>query len=183
MGERIVYFWLKNFEYSDQERYEIIEQVVPSELHSHGNYLDFGVLEENKLIAFYEVKAQDYILDKDAFNKALLSIWDQEFELRKCKSLAGIEYEIIDDFKAFLVLLVPPNKKTVTEKLLPNELKNIILFEEIFAKISTEQIAQIKEEITEKMQKDYDEEIEALKNPTQGKRLLKIFKAAKKTKS
>lgn len=108
IGEAIVRQWL-HYRYPEAEGYEIKYQILPSGIdRSGGPYLDFGILKDGLLEYVYEVKTQDYKLDK--LNKALKYIWENQGDLSTFEVQNDPKkYPVSPNFEAILILLVQPN--------------------------------------------------------------------------
>ncbi len=184
LGERIVEYWLEQ-KYPKEKGYFIIEEVVPQKhLKQGGNYLDFGVVRDDKVVAVYEVKTQDYGLKKHSFNDALIALWNKKnkFEkiIRQYIEDEKKEFKLADKFNARLVLLVPPPKATM-DNLEKDEWENIMLMEEIFKDLKDKGF-QIKN-ILSKVKEDLEEEQKCIKNPTKNQTLKDKFYTLRKEKT
>ncbi|MHA1343698.1 MAG: hypothetical protein ACTSQG_06910 [Promethearchaeota archaeon] len=181
LGEQIVKQWLKNIKYPESKGYKIIEQVIPAGFPKKGGaYLDFCIIKNDSVKAVYEVKTQDYIAGKNfPFNNALLYLWEnrEKIELFEIQDKTEV-FKCSPDFKAYLVLLVPPNEKGM-EIIKDKNLKYVLLFEEIFKEIEKRNL-DLKKEILQNIIKDLEGEICSLKKPTKGKTLIEPFKKRRK---
>ena len=64
VGGAVVCQWLRH-RCPAEDGYEVVSQVRPLGVRATGGpYLDFGVVKGTELIALYEVKSQDHVLDK-----------------------------------------------------------------------------------------------------------------------
>lgn len=164
VGERIVRQYLEETYASDQ--HEIVEQIIPATVgRKGGGYLDFGVLKNGNVEYVYEVKCQDYILDKGfQINKALLYLWENphsaesfyiQEESRECRS---------KNFqRAYLVSLAGPNEDFIKKHGIHN-CANIILFSEVLDRISIDI-----ESLFLELQKDTQLTIDRIRKPLSGK--------------
>ena len=164
VGERIVRQYLEETYASDQ--HEIVEQIIPATVsRKGGGYLDFGVLKNGNVEYVYEVKCQDYILDKGfQVNKALLYLWENphsaesfyiQEENRECRS---------KNFqRAYLISLSGPNKDFINKYGIHN-CANIILFSEVLDRISIDV-----ERLSSEFQKDLQLTIGRIRRPLSGK--------------
>lgn len=172
VGEAVVKEWLDK-KYSNLEEYKIVSQIMPNGVPKKGGgYLDFAVVKENIVTSIYEVKTQDYILDKTFhINKALLFMWENKGKNLELITQNREKYYSNSDTQSYLIILVPPNYDGINNVGM-NNLKNIILFKEIFKELEH---SFNKTKIRNELLNDFENEIENLKNPTQGKTLLDDF--------
>ena len=83
IGELVVQYWLEK---KYNKGFTIVRQIMPEEVDKKGGgYLDFGVINnKQEVVGVYEVKTQDYILDKGfKINKSLRYIWDNQGRILK----------------------------------------------------------------------------------------------------
>ncbi len=172
VGEAVVKEWLDK-KYPNSKGYKIVSQIMPEDMpRKGGEYLDFAVIKENIVNSIYEVKTQDCILDKTfPINKALLFMWENKGKNLKLITQNGEKYNSDIDTQSYLIILVPPNNDG-NNNIGKNNLKNIILFNEIFREFG-DSLNKVK--IHNELLSDLENEIENLKNPTQGKTLLNEF--------
>ena len=86
------------------------------------------------MLSVYEVKTQDYALDKHFnINKSLRHLWDNPDKNETILSQSGQEYSKHPDFKAYLVLLVPPNADG--QSTLRKNISNILYFSDVISQI------------------------------------------------
>lgn len=176
VGEAVVGQWLRH-KYPREEGYAVVSQVRPVGVPAKGGpYLDFGVVKGGELIVLYEVKSQDYIIDKSfKLNLSLLHVWSHRGEALEFVSQDGLGFQGLPDTEAYVVLLVGPNEGAIAN--IGNEnLSNIVLFSEIWEDDGWELdpnglMAEIKEDIPKV--------ISILKAPTQGKIINKRFLESK----
>lgn len=167
IGEIVFEEYLRN-EYSD---YEIVKEIAPYGINNRGGaYLDFGVTKQNKVYRIFEIKTQDYVMNKNSkINKSLLYTWNQKPNTFHLATKKEVVYHAAEDFEAELVLLVPPNRDFL-EKLGKANRKRIHLFSEY---ISAERIDANK--IREQFKSDMRKEIFTLLNPEKGKPQFRQF--------
>jgi len=148
IGEKIVEIWLKKI----FPKYKVIRQVIPEGVDKRGGpYLDFAVVKDKKIIKIYEVKTQEYPLNK--INKALCYIWESGSKIMKFKTQDNKEY-IAENFEAYIILLQKSDRN------LWNKYKDkIIFFKKIFNNLDIELISKI---ISEKGRVDIIKEINTL---------------------
>ena len=168
VGEVVVESWLKA-EYPEPA-YSIVYQIKPIDYDVRGGpYLDFGVIKDGKVCAIYEVKSADYIFD-GGINGALDAVWNNPVHDR-CYSTQDDPKRHIKadpDLKAYLVLLACPNDKGIA-KIRRQNLKQVILFSEVFEYLEKQDRADYLEHVHHDFDKRIGEVIETLKNPKQGK--------------
>lgn len=172
VGEAVVKEWLDE-KFPKSKGYKIVYQIMPEDVPKKGGgYLDFAVVNEDIVNSIYEVKTQDYILDKSFhINDALMFMWNNKGKKIKMITQDKEKYTSDVDTKSYLILLVPPNNDGINNIGL-NNLNNILLFEEIFEELGDSlDKAKIRIELID----DLEKEIENLKNPTQGKTLRDDF--------
>ena len=135
IGELLVEYWLKHVYYLNQPGIDVISQVRPARVDPRGGpYLDIGVLQNGKVLSVYEVKTQDYALDKHFnINKSLRHLWDNPDNNETILSQSRLEYSKHPDFKAYLVLLVPPNADG--QSTLKKNVSNILYFSDVISQI------------------------------------------------
>jgi hypothetical protein len=167
IGELVVENWLKK-KYPEDK---IISQIAVEKKRG-GGHLDFGILsKEKKIKAIYEVKTQDYIAGRDfKLNQGLVELW-QGKSSDKFVSQNDEIFGCDKNFKAFLILLAPPNDIFLKEY--PSHLKDIILFEDIIKEKPID--AQLRQKIIECFNSDMKEVFNILEKPSQGKRLRNAF--------
>ena len=168
VGELVVYQYLKN-KFPENKGYTILKEIIPSNFSQKGGgYLDLAVIYENKIIAIYEVKTQDFIFGKDFYpNPALRHIWQNN--PTQFKDSMNHKFIADKNMKSFLVLLVPPNNQACENIGLKN-IKNIILFSDL----NIDTFLNL-EDIKLLFQQDLENELSTIKNPRNGKRILKSF--------
>jgi hypothetical protein len=151
----------------------VVRQIIPTEISRRGGgYLDFGVIRNGVVEAVYEVKSQDYVLGKDfAINKALLHIWNLGTQSIDFETQEGGKYRSHPNIRAFLVLLVAPNKDGL-QKIGMKNLYNIILFQDIWGEFR-EKCAL--ERAIANVSEDAKKVVEILKHPTAGKLVTRSF--------
>ena len=172
IGEAVVEQWLKK-KYPEHEGFEIVSQAIPDNISKKGGgYLDFCVIQNNTALAVYEVKCQNYILNKgSSLNKALLEIWKNPGKVNKIETQDGDSFEVRKPFEAFLVLLVAPNESGI-RKIKTNNIAKVILFSDILEDITSS----IDEElIINNIRSDLATIFEVLQNPSQGKNVNRAF--------
>lgn len=85
-----------------------------------------------ELVALYEVKSQDYIIDKSfKLNSSLLYVWSHRGQQLEFASQDGQAFRGSPETEAYLVLLVGPNDSAIAN-IGQENLSNIILFSEIW---------------------------------------------------
>ncbi len=138
IGELLVEYWLKEVVYANTEDIEIISQVRPAEINPKGGpYIDIGVAQKGLMVSVYEVKTQDYALDKNfKINKALWHLWENPDECNTIICQNRNVYPKHEYFKAYLVLLVPPNQDGRIK--LREYYKNLVFFSKIISNINTD---------------------------------------------
>lgn len=171
IGEAVVEQWLR-WKYPAPE-FEVISQIIPADISpTGGGYLDFGVIQNQQVIGVYEVKSQDYILDKNfPINQALLRIWKGEEKPIGYKSQDGAEYFGDEQTMACLVSLVGPNQDFMN-KIGHDHLTHIILFQDIWDEFG--EVFEIGD-ILRIFSDDAEKVISMLRNPTQGKKITPEF--------
>jgi hypothetical protein len=99
LGERVVRQWLET-KYQAPE-YTIVEQVMSEGIERKGGgYLDFGVVDEREIRYVYEVKCQDYIMDKSfRLNPAMEYLWTRDHGPLTFVTQSGQHYRS-SDFQA-----------------------------------------------------------------------------------
>jgi hypothetical protein len=172
VGEAVVDQWLRK-KYPASEGFRIIQQVRPAAIPASGGpYVDFAVVRGNDLIALYEVKSQDYIIDKSfKLNDSLLYVWAQSGKELEFGSQVGQRFKGSASTEAYLVLLVGPNKDAIANIGAAN-LSKIILFSEIWEDLGWELDER---QIFDVIGEDVLKVLEILKRPTQGRRVKKAF--------
>ena len=131
LGEEIVRIWLEKVKYPGCK---VISQIMPTGIPKNGGpYLDFAVVKDDKLLAVYEVKTQDY--PELSVNKAVNYFWKKQGEAIPCISQNGEEYETMAKTKTFLVLLVAPSKVYFKDKKIEPPSESIIFFDQILKKL------------------------------------------------
>ncbi len=160
IGESVVAIWLKKIKYKNSE-YTIVEQIVPEELRKRGgNYLDFGVLRDDKVIAIYEVKTQDFEIYTSSLNKPLLELWLGNVKRNRFVIQDKKTYEGLEKIETKLVTLRKP--KEDAEFKLENIDDNIIYFSEILNELDKGNI-NYESAIVEETTENVETEIEFLK--------------------
>ena len=174
VGELIVYQYLKN-KFPESEGYKIIKEIIPLDFSQKGGgYLDLAVTQGDKIRKIYEVKTQDFIFGKDFYpNPALKYIWEKH--PTKFKDSMDNHFIADKNIKAFLVVLVPPNDQACVNIGLEN-IKNIILFSDL----NIDSFLNI-QKIKLLFQQDLEKELKSIKNPRNGKRIIKSFLAKRTT--
>ncbi|GAH20577.1 unnamed protein product [marine sediment metagenome] len=177
LGERIVRQWLENIVYKNEKHLKIVEQIVPLELYSPGGaFLDFGIIKNNKVYDIYEVKAQDYLLDRDDFNEPLIKMWKKETDYLDFKIQNNDEiFKSSKSVVPTLILLSPPDGNSIRNKLRDFEFQHIIFFSKIFNDFKESDFEISIDKIFEDMKKDIIFEINELQNPKKGKNNLVLF--------
>ena len=172
VGEAVVCQWLR-WKYAAAEGYTVISQVRPVDMPATGGpYLDFGVARGTDLVALYEVKSQDYILDKSfKLNSSLLYLWDHRGEAMEFASQDGRTFQGLPGTEAYLVLLVGPNDGAIANIGAAN-LSNIFLFSEIWEELGS---GFDREWVMAEIGEDIPKVLDILKQPTQGKLINKRF--------
>lgn len=170
VGEAVVAHWLQHMYPSAQ----IISQIIPTGVPKKGGaYLDFGVINNGHVEAVYEVKSQDYIFDKAfAINQALQFMWNNPERILEFQTQEGKMYSGVPSTKAYIILLVGPNE-TGIQRIGTNNLKNVILFENIWNDIEETNIPEI---IMRDIQIDVEKVLAILKSPVNGRRITPLFK-------
>jgi len=138
IGELLVEYWLKEVRYANQPGTETVLQVRPAEIDPKGGpYIDIGVAQNGKMLSVYEIKTQDYALDEHFnVNKALWHLWENPRTNETMISQNKQEYPKHTDFKAYLVLLVPPTQGGRSR--LKDYITNVIFFSEIISETDTD---------------------------------------------
>lgn len=172
VGEAVVCQWLRH-KYRANEDRQVVSQVRPLGVRATGGpYLDFGIVRGSDLIALYEVKSQDYILDKSFnLNSSLLYVWSHRGEALEFASQDGRTFRGSTETEAYLVLLVGPNEGAIAN-IGSENLSNVLLFSEIWTDTAWKMdwgalLAEIGEDIPKVLR--------ILKSPTQGKLINKRF--------
>jgi hypothetical protein len=176
VGEAVVCQWLRH-KYPAEDGYEVVSQVKPLGVRAKGGpYLDFGVVKGSNLIALYEVKSQDYILDKSFnLNSSLLYAWSHRGEALEFASQDGRTFRGSTETEAYLVLLVGPNEGAIANIGEAN-LPNILLFSELWADTGWDVD---RDGLLAEIAEDIPKVLGILKSPTQGKLINKRFLAMK----
>ena len=160
IGESVVAIWLKEIKYKNSE-YTIVEQIVPEELRKRGgNYLDFGIIKNSKVIAIYEVKTQDYAMYTSSLNKPLLELWLGNVKGNRFVIQDKKTYDGLGKIDAKLVTLRKP--KEDEELKLENIDDDIIYLSEILKELDEENI-NYKSAIVKETNENVKTEIEFLK--------------------
>ena len=172
VGEAIVEYWLR-WKYPVKDGFKIVSQIRPKAVPASGGpYLDFGVCRDGHIQYVYEVKGQDFIIDRSfAINRSLVYIWTANNDLGNFLSQDGDSFAAEDGLRALLVLLAPPNKDGM-KKIGRENLKNVILFADIWEELGSLLTA---DQILRNLEADLHVIIDIFKNPTAGRRLLPRF--------
>jgi hypothetical protein len=124
VGELIVEQWLRS-KFPSNQGYEIVNQIRPKGVAAKGGpYLDFGVIHRGIVHEIYEVKTQDYNLNK--INEALKHVWGNPIGPYLIQDKKA-ELMGTGGTRARLVLLVKP-QKSLTEEI---AVDNIVYFKTI----------------------------------------------------
>jgi hypothetical protein len=159
IGEEIVFEWLS------QQGKKVVRQVRPKGFPARGGpYLDFGVILENRLAEVYEVKTQDYALEKEAINKSLRYIWETA-GVRTFLDQKGAEYPC-ENPDARIVLLVKPQKDLAIEL---ERYDRVVYFDKIFRELDEEGEERVKR-IIERANSEFRDAIGVLRHLARRKR-------------
>ncbi|MBP7792020.1 MAG: hypothetical protein KA120_03055 [Candidatus Goldbacteria bacterium] len=171
IGELVVQYWLEK---KYNKGFTIVRQIMPEEVDKKGGgYLDFGVINnKQEVVGVYEVKTQDYILDKGfKINKSLRYIWDNQGRILKFITQDKREFIGCKDTTGRLILLVGANDEGI-KNIGCDNLKNVILFDDILNDNGFEiDIERLKKDLIEQI----NVVLNVLKNPVNGKTTTKKF--------
>ena len=80
--------------YKKSKEYTIASQIIPTNIPKKGGgYLDFGVIKNKIVEAVYEVKSQDYILDRGfGINKALREVCNDKHHIKSFITQEMVKY-------------------------------------------------------------------------------------------
>ena len=169
LGERVVRQWLETKYQSPQ--HAIVEQVIPAGVdRKGGGYLDFGIVSDGGIRYVYEVKCQDYIMDKSfRLNPAMDYLWTKDHGLLTFVTQSGQQYPSPDFQNARIVALVGPNQDFI-DRYGIERCANIILFSEILQQLEPDI-----DGIIEDSRKDFRAALGTIRKPTQGERVNRRF--------
>lgn len=170
LGEHVVRQWLETRYRAPQNT--IVEQVMPVEMDllRGGGYLDFGIASGGEIRYVYEVKCQDYIMDRSfRLNPALEYLWTKDGGPLTFVTQSGQQYLSSDFQKARIVALVGPNQDFI-DRYGIERCADIILFSEILQELELDL-----DRITESLRKDLHAALKVVREPTQGKSVNRRF--------